>query len=152
MSKTKKNNRKLPKSITGSKIWPKVVSLSIIGVCFILVIISIIASFIYSPENVVHSSVESLAKDYYENYIYSEIENSDNPDSTPEKALSSYQKHGLTPVKLRQILLHHEKQNAKILTFIENYCDINQTNIRYYPDPPYGKTDYHVSYVYSCNF
>lgn len=146
MSKSKKTkNQSYFKSLP----WPKIVILIVIGISFLTVIAAVIYSVMYSPEKIIHAEVKALAKDYYENYVYKDIEDS---GSTPAKALEPYREHGLTPVKLRQILLSDEERNIKVTALIEEYCNTTQTTVRFYPDPPYGKTDYHVSYVYSCNF
>lgn len=124
-------------------------ALALIIFAIIAVIVAVICSFLLTPERTVTSSIDNLARNYYENYFYPTLTSS---DRFSEDVFTKYAERGFTPITLRQLLLHDEIASAGQATTIKKYCDENSTIIRFYPDPPYGKSDYHIGYTYSCNF
>lgn len=120
----------------------------IIVVCLVAAVT--ICSFFLNPEKLVPQKFESLARYYYEDTFYEEMINSDNYSGDPEKALSEYKETGLAPVTLRGIyLMNKENGDARYLL---NYCDGEETVLRFFPEPPYARDSYRVDYSYSCNF
>ena len=118
--------------------------LTVIVFATLMVIGFSIFNLIATPEFLVKRKIESIAKDYYENYFY---------DSVPEhEALDLYKDTGLARVSLRQLLLYSDKKHATSLEFFEKYCDLEKTYIKIFPEGPYERENYHVDYAYSCNF
>ena len=118
------------------------ITLAIIVISTLLVIFTIITHYIFSPERLAKSEISTLAKEYYEDIFY--------PKITDRSVLETYKASGLPRLTLRQLVLHTPALSPA--KHAEEYCDINSTIIRIYPDPPYGKSDYHVEYTYACEF
>ena len=134
-------------------IAPRII-LVIIILAFISVIIAIICSFVFTPEKIVQTKIEAISKDFYENYLYDNLVKSDkiSDQTSLEDIMQKYQKYGFGIVHLRQILAHNKDKKPSDVSYIINYCDENKTLIRFYPDPPFERTSYHIEYSYSCNF
>lgn len=121
---------------------------------FILITIALVVSFIFTPENLTKSKLDNLAKDYYENYLYQNIINS---DSFKEKndlkiTFEKYETIGLSSVTLRELFLYKDHPDQETIDYIKEYCDDNKTNVTFYPKPPYEKNSYEMEFFYSCNF
>ena len=117
----------------------------------IILAIAIACTFIFNPERQAKSELEALARNYYENIIYQNMLNSDNFSGDPAKTLEEYTDKGLSLVKLRQLILLNEDSNINTSHVLE-YCDKEQTLVKYYPEPPFEKTSYRIEFDYSCNF
>jgi hypothetical protein len=103
-----------------------------------------IFNLIATPEFLIKKRIENITSDYYENYFY---------DSVPDhEALDFYKDIGLAKINLRQLLLYSDRKHATSLDFFAKYCSLDQTNIKIFPEAPYGRKDFHVEYTYSCNF
>lgn len=142
--KSSKKSRRL------SKIQKIIVAIIIIA--FVIVFTVSIGLMFFSTENHVKSKIDHLARNYYENYYYEKIINSKKFDGDVTGILENYRESGFSPAPLRQILLYDTDENKSTAEYIKKYCDYNKTYIRFYPDSPYGKTDYHIDYSYSCEF
>ena len=150
MVKTKKTQKKYSSSIHVPRTRYSYSFISspfgkvILGVIFsiaLIVIISVVTSYYSQPEKLVQSELESLSSEYYENYFYKDV--------TDSNALAKYEKSGLANITLRQLLLT-EHQSAT--SNLEKYCDINSTYVKFYPESPYKNTSYHTKFNYSCNY
>ena len=122
--------------------------LAIIPLAFITVIVAIFCALFFTPERITKSTISALATDYYENHFYNQL----SLDEASTSDLYKYETYGFAPVTLRQLLLYDNQKNADSAASILKYCDENTTTIRFFLDQPYGKTDYHVDYTYSCSF
>ena len=111
-----------------------------------------IASFFLQPENLTKAKISNLATDYYENYLYENLINSEKFSGNIDATMSEYRDRGLSIITLRQLLLHDQSKNASLANEIKNYCDEEKTTIKFYPDAPYSRSSYHVDYHYVCNF
>ncbi len=111
-----------------------------------------IASFFLQPENLTKAKISNLATDYYENYLYENLINSEKFSGNIDATMSEYKDRGLSTITLRQLLLHDQSKNASLANEIKNYCDEEKTTIKFYPDAPYSRGSYHVDYHYVCNF
>lgn len=111
-----------------------------------------IASFFLQPENLTKAKISNLATDYYENYLYENLINSEKFSGNIDATMSEYRDRGLSTITLRQLLLHDQSKNASLANEIKNYCDEEKTTIKFYPDAPYSRNNYHVDYHYVCNF
>ena len=145
------SNRYLP-SVSNPKV--KKTILLVILIASLVVAFGVIYAIFFNTEKVVKSKISALATDYYENYFYENLVNSDkfkqlkNLDTEMEK----YHTNGLAPVTLSNLLLYDTQKNATYRNYLPAYCDENATQITFYMDPPYGRQDYHYDINYSCNF
>ena len=133
----------------------------------VIATLSILAYFIFSiiatPEFLIKREIESITTDYYENYFYRNIldNNSLNPDDVTESTstennlsdiLDQYKNTGFPRITLNQLLLYDNRKNYALASSISEYCDLNKTTIKIFPEPPYTAKNYRVEYNYSCNF
>jgi len=128
--------------------------LSIILVVMVIIVISTFYAFFFTKEQKIKSSLSALASDYYENYFYENMVNSEEfkKINNTETALSKYHDKGLTPISLNNLLLSNDQKNYEKYHFLTDYCDEEKTTVIFYPDPPYKRTSYHTEYTYTCNF
>lgn len=152
-----KKNTKKTQSKNNNGFWGRLSGIQrlIIGiiVCAIIVVLAaLVCSFVFKPENTVKSKIDNLASDYYENFFYERIVESNNSDDAVKKVVSEYKDTGLTPVSLRQLILHDTQKNYEIGKYLKNYCDENNTVAKFYPEEPFDKTSYRIEYTYSCEF
>lgn len=145
-SRNKRQATKVPLSFTQKLI------IVVIILAIIVTIIGIIISFFLQPEHLTKSRIEGLAADYYENFLYENLINSENYSGDIEATMSKHVETGFTPITLRQLILHDQEKTASIADSLRNNCDIERTTIKYFPVPPYSRTDYRVDYNYICNF
>jgi hypothetical protein len=150
--KVKKSNFALP-----GKNPAKPVILTVIGLAGLTVILATFSAFYFTPERVVKDEIDSLAKSYYENKIYENIINANATDiSSGKKSLETimekYTRVGFSPISLRQLFLVGSGSRPNTTAIITKYCNENTTSLTFFPDPPYGKEDYHISYTYDCKF
>lgn len=137
--------------------------LSVIGVAALIVIGFLLFNLIATPEFLVKREVETIVKDYYENYFYHSIlkNNSLTLDdlSTPEKSIATmspilerYIEKGFARLTLRQLTLYDNLRHHSSAAYLSKYCDLNSTLIHITPVAPFQKENYQVDYSYSCNF
>ena len=119
--------------------------LGIIAIIAVIVISAVCGIFLFSNERQVKNQISALANEYYENYLYQ-----DNLASSAD--LAKYESYGFAPITLRQLLLYDNQKNSGFAPYLTKYCDENTTTIKFYPDAPYGRRDYHTDYTYSCEF
>ena len=129
----------------------KFVTIGVI-VSSIMVGVSLFVTVYYNPEAVAKRQMDFLARTYYETYYYDKFKETIPTESFEEK-MKVYEKSGLQPVTLRQLLLY---QNGKYASYKEYFekdgfvCDKNKMSAKFYPTAPYGPKDYKVEYEYSC--
>ena len=136
--------------------------LTVIGLAMLAVLAFTIFNFIATPEFLVKREVESITKDYYENYFYPQIlENNSlsRDESDPavlepimSEALKRYIEHGFARVSLRQLTLYDDRRHGASASALSEYCNLDQTLIKIYPESPFTSTNYRVEYDYSCKF
>lgn len=114
--------------------------------------IAIAAAFLLQPELQIKQKFAAIANNYYENTIYESMLNSDQFSGNPADALEKNSERGLALVTLRQIILLDETVPTDVANYLEKYCDINKTSVRFYPQSPFSRTDYRAEYTYDCNF
>lgn len=157
-TRTSKHSSSLhtPKSRTNfyPTTFAKKLILAIIFLVFLVVIGATISSFFLTTEAQVNSQISHLATDYYENYFYPSLINSDKFQSLPDQTsvLDNYHTHGLSSIPLDTLLLYDNQKNASYSDFLSEYCDTGATTVTIYPDPPYEKSSYHIEYHYSCDY
>ena len=130
----------------------KNIVLIVIFALIITVGVAIVAAFLSQPELQIKQKFETIANNYYENTIYESILSSDQFSGNPADALEKNSGRGLALVTLRQIILLDETVPADVASYLEKYCDINKTFVRFYPQSPFSRTDYRAEYTYDCNF
>ena len=126
-------------------------SLVVIFVSIFAVTIALLVSLFNTSDRDIKGRIESMAREYYETYYYDHFTSSI-PAENISSILSKYSERGFAEVKLRQILLYNNGKNAAAADEIGKYCDLNNTSIKFIPDEPFGSTNYHIEYNYSCNF
>jgi hypothetical protein len=105
-----------------------------------------------TPERNVKSKVDTMVSEYYENYFYKKLIKNGTTDSTLARTMEKFRETGFSPVYFRQLLLYDNGKNSDLAPLVTKYCDENQSYVQIYPDPPYGSTNYHTKYYYSCEF
>ena len=124
--------------------------LTVIVLAMLVVVLALLLMFFLKPERLVKSKIEAMSADYYENYFYPNV-TKDNSASL-EEIMKRYEIPGFAMVSLRQLLLYDNEKNADAAKTLTTYCDENTTYIQIFPEAPYGKTNYHINYHYSCTF
>ncbi len=142
--RSKKNAAKL-KSIKGTIIV-------VIILAMLTVILAILISFFYTPENIIKSKIETIAADYYENYFYQDIVSYKTTQAQLEKTMKKYEESGFSRVTLQQLLLYDSQKHADATEILKKYCDESATYVQFFPIAPYGQKNYRVDYYYSCDF
>lgn len=131
--------------------WREGTLFSILGICALMIGISIFISAFYNPEAHASKELEKLAKSYYIEYLYPQVlgKNLNNP----EKVLSKYAETGIASISLRQFLLYNNGKHYSSLSVFQNktyQCNLNKTFVRYYPVAPYGPRDFRAQYYSAC--
>ena len=131
--------------------------LSVIGLAGLVVILAALFSIYATPENTVKRKIESIVADYYENYFYPQIIESNAIGTSDEKmplteVMARYTEPGFMAIPLEQLFIYDHQKYSGAAPVITEYCNTTTSTIKIYPDAPFGPTDYHVSYHYSCNF
>jgi len=129
----------------------------LLNVLFIVVAIIIAVVFIFffkekqkKEENKLYNSMNVVVKDYYKDYYYRNILNSDS--NTAKK----YNKTGIT-LTLRELAKYKVNDEDSILSLFKNYrtganCDYDKTKIVIYPIEPYGNEDIRIDATIVCGF
>lgn len=131
--------KKLPKLIKKNKI------VSIICLAVIVVLIIILVLVLHpSKEDKLNSYLNTMGKDFYENFYYKQLSSNGNDAST---FLSKYSSIGIK-VDLDNLNRYTDKNKEMIDEFTG--CDKNKTKVIFYPEDPYGKTDYKIETELSC--
>ena len=124
--------------------------LTVIILASMTVILALLINSFTDPEKIIIKRIDTIVSDYYENYFY---ENVAKQSTKPlAEVLSIYKDAGFSPVSLKQILLSKDLSHTDTDKILSTYCDTEDTFIQFFPDPPFGRTDYHVDYRYSCTF
>lgn len=126
--------------------------LAVIILTMLTVAIGVLLSYFFNPEQLTKSRITDLASDYYENYLYEQLINSENFSGDLDATMSRYNSNGFNPVTLRQLILHDQTATANIADSLRDNCDEELTTVTFYPDPPYARNNYHIDYHYVCNF
>ncbi len=144
---SKKRNKKA-RSANGARV--------VIVFCIVAAMVAVVVAaglrFLLTDEKVAMQKLDFLAKTYYEDYYYDNFQRTLQSGSAGKSALERYSKYGFAPVHLRQLLLFNDGEYADYRKYFDGKCDTNTTLIYYYPQAPYGKTDYTTSYELDCTF
>ena len=134
--------------------------LTIIGLVMLTMILFTLFWLIATPEHLTKRTIEDITSDYYKNYFYDSIldANSITSDNLSEhtedieRIFGHYEKPGFAKLTLRQLLLYDNQKHIENMSELAKYCNLDNTLIKIYPDPPYNRDNYHVDYTYSCKF
>ncbi len=122
----------------------------IVAVATLSIVVAIVAEVMYNPEAKAEESLAEMATDYYENRLYKQLVGL---SEKPEEILAEYTESGVPTVYLRQILLYDNGKNEEKATDFSNgnfECNTNQTGVRFYPQAPYGPSDFRAEYLWDC--
>lgn len=126
-------------------------TIAIILVAVVSVSVALFATLLSTPERSIKGRIEGFAKEYYETYFYQKFTASI-PANEFDSVFEKYTESGFSEVPLRQLLFYDNGKNSADADEIGKYCDLNGTGVRFIPDKPFGPTNYHAEYNYSCNF
>ena len=122
----------------------------IIITSIVIVVAAVLLTSFANPESIVKREVESIATDYYENHFYPEI--TEKSDKSPADIIERYTTSGFARVTLRQLLIFDNERHAEAAAILTTYCDTNDTFVQFFPESPFGKSNYRIEYHYSCTF
>ncbi len=128
------------------------VILTVIVLAMMSVILAVLVVTFHNPERIIESKIESIAADYYENYYYEKILNNIPSNKKVGELMEKYAEGGFSDVSLRQLMLFDGRRHADAETELYRYCDPDETYVHFYPEEPFGVTDYRVEYKYACIF
>ena len=124
--------------------------LTVIVLCAVGVIALLFSKTYFAPENQLQRELEALATDYYENYLY-ENYFLNVPESDRTAEFEQYLTRGMEPIYLRELLSHAKNLHPNSAQIFQSAgCDTNSTSVKYFPDAPYEKSDFHAEYKFSC--
>lgn len=127
----------------------------VLGVALIIVFIVVICFIVKKngQENVLSKSLESMGKDFYENFYYEQV-----GSTNEERAnfLSKYESIGIK-INLDNLSRYDNNKNAdKLNEFVNKKtnksCDKVNTKVTIYPKKPYNKTSYKIETQLDCGF
>lgn len=127
----------------------------VIGVVLVVAII-IAACFMFikkgGQEASLSKSLESMGKDFYENFYY---EQAGSTDEDRTDFLSKYESIGIK-VNLDNLSRYNNNNSDKINEFVnqktKKACDKTNTKVIIYPQKPYNKTSYKIETQLDCGF
>lgn len=138
--KTKKQNKNLI----------NIILIMIIVACIIGVGALVFSKSYFATENQLQREIEMLAADYYENYLYENYFQKIS-ESDRRAEFEQYINRGMNPVYLREILNYGKDNHPEAAKIFQNaLCDTNSTSVKYFPEEPYGKSDFRAEYKLSC--
>ena len=152
MAKKKKVTRRWASFRKNDSIVVRRVMIGVIVTAIVVVVISLVGSLLLNRERVVKAKLDVMAKEYYEGYIYEHLINGAMSQDEIEKAMERYVDWGFAPVNLRQLLLYDNQRNIQEAGFVREYCDENNTSVKFYPEAPYDKKSYRLEYDYKCEW
>lgn len=123
-----------------------------IVLCSVLVLLNAAASAYFNPKTVVEREITALAEEYYEDYLYENLVGNRTGDAIKEE-LKRYKDTGVSETYLRQLLLYDSGRRKDAGGYFEQKgfkCDRNKTYVKYFPEYPYGKENYHFEIKLVC--
>lgn len=124
----------------------------IIIFCSAIILLNIVANAYFNPGAVVDREINNLAKEYYEDYLYQNMTTGLSEEEIT-KELARYEKSGTGNVYLRQLLLYDSGRREDAASYFNHKgytCDRNKTYVKYYPEPPFKKENYHFEIKLAC--
>ena len=124
----------------------------IIAVCSVLVLLNVAASAYFNPKTVVEREISALAEEYYEDYLYDNLVGSREGAAVAEE-MKRYKDTGVSNTYLRQLLLYDSGRRKEASGYFDqkNFkCDRNKTYVKFFPEEPYQKENYHFEIKLFC--
>lgn len=131
-------------------------------ICIVIGIVLVVALIVVAcimfikkggQEASLSKSLESMGKDFYENFYYEQVGSTDE-----ERAdfLSKYESIGIK-INLDNLSRYDENKNADEISKFVNQktkkaCDKTNTKVVIYPQKPYNKTSYKIETQLDCGF
>ncbi len=145
-----------------SQIAKKII-LGIIALTMLTTVIFVFFNLVATPEFLLKRQVESMTRDYYENFFYpqilanNQISESELSDSATSEAkllpiFDKYQAPGFPRLTLRHLTLYDDAKYRNFTGTLAKYCDLDKTQIKIFPESPFKKSNYRVEYDYTCNY
>lgn len=131
---------------------PQKIVMIIIGLIILVVVVATIFALKFDTKFQVEAKIADLARDYYEKHFYPEAFDGTIFSPAAEEALSPYAEKGLSPVPLNQVLLTNPLVTESDRNFLDRYCDLSTTTVKFFPEAPYAADSYHTEISYSCNY
>lgn len=128
------------------------VSIGLVIVSVLAVAGYLFASHYFAPEKIAQRELTRIAEDYYENFFYDNFV-ADLPESEQAAAFEKYVENGFPRVTLSDLLLYDDEKHASSEQYFnyQNYtCDVEKTYVQFFPQSPFGKTDYEIARVFHC--
>lgn len=139
-----KSDKKKLKIVIGG-----VIAAIIIIILIILLIVGVLNKK-DSPNKKVEEAMTAMAKDFYENFYYPNLEGGNEAKRTD--FLSKFEKIGIK-VNFDNLSRYNTKENEKYIKVLEKYeCDKNETRVIIKPTTGYKKDNYTITVETSCNF
>ena len=127
--------------------------IAVICLAIVTVVAYGIFAMVYDEEKIVKTDLDTIASNYYEEYLYSSLMDEHPSQAQIEHLMARYINRGFGRVHLRQLLLRANKNQINFdRGLILKHCDENNTIVRFYPEPPYNKKSYRIEYQYDCDF
>ena len=152
---TRKTHQSRPAPIKSAGLFAphaKRITVGVIVVCLLTVLGAMFGLWYFTPDKVAYREIEKIARDYYENYFYDSYFGT----LTGDDRIAEFEKYitpGFAPTYLRQLLNYdngkHQSSTPKF-SDPSYFCDTNATKVIFYPYAPYGKTDYRMKIIMSC--
>ena len=144
--------RKNYRTRKGEKLIAKWVIVGVIIIVSMVFTAISIYAFIYDEKEVVKGDLETLAKEYYEGYIYPGLIEEGMSQTQIDELMERYLVRGFSRVYLRQLLLREGREKKVNEKLIRKHCDENQTLVHFFPEEPYDKQSYRMEWRYDCDF
>ncbi len=156
-----KSNEKKKKFQISKK--TKIIGIVIISIILLLVIGLLVYSFCFSNSakeskqiKMLNTELEKMGKDFYENYLYPQIDKEAKDKNGLASILGVYKDIGIT-VNLETLGVYNNKINSdKISKFINHQtkevCNKTNTFVKIYPKGEYGKNDYTLEVKLDCGY
>lgn len=153
MVKKKSSNRRvIVRKKTNDTVTVKRIIIGVIIAAIGAVIVGLMVGFFCNSERMTKMKLDEMAREYYEEYIYEDLINGAMSQADIDGVMKRYEKWGFAPVALRQLLLYDNRKNMEHGGFVKQYCDENDTSVKFYPEQPYGKKSYRIEYNYKCEW
>lgn len=123
-----------------------------IVICATLVLLNVAASAYFNPKVVVERELSALAEEYYEDYLYDNLIGGRTGEAVGEE-MKRYKDVGVSDTHLRQLLLYDSGRRREASGYFDQdgyKCDRNKTYVKYFPEEPYGRKDYHFEVKLAC--
>lgn len=116
------------------------------------VILSLFATFYFSPDKLARREVAKLAQSYYENYFY-DLAIQGKSTSAQDQMFRTVAKDGFSPILLRNFLAFDKSRGGTSASKFNTptyFCDPDESYIIFKPKAPFGKRDYLVIHNLQC--